>query len=123
MNFGNRSTNDFDNVVYGPSRRLHSDSAESTFLYDPFRYHFPMQVSELLKRFHVGENGDDADTGRESHLSIPSSSATRSSFVISSTRPSAGLSRCGTGKGSRPRFPIEVGSSLISECPKAIIEI
>lgn len=75
-----------------------------------------MKISDISKSFQGEDNREDADNGRESHLSVPSSSATRSSFVINSPRPSAGLSRSGTGKSSRPRFPVEVFKSYNKIC-------
>lgn len=109
MYFPSHFRDEGDNATYRPRRRrLPRESEGDPLIFDPFRHHFPMHISEILKKFRNPEDMDDADNGRESHLSMPSSSATRRSFVINSPRPSAGLSRCGTGKSGRLRWPMEV---------------
>ncbi len=88
-------------------RRILNTSLGDTVVFDPRRYYAPMHIADLLKKFKAND-ATEPGNGRASGLSVPSSSSTRRSFVISSPVPSGGPSRGGTGRSTRLRFPIEV---------------
>eukprot|EP00794_Sanderia_malayensis_P017265 gene17265-18989_t len=95
--------------------KIRPDLYSDTVVYNPHRYHQPMQISELLKKFKVhdgaGCNSDAAGggggTGRLSELSVPSSSSRRSVVISPVVSASGRASRVGS---TRIRFPFEVST-------------